>query len=624
MPKMQPLPKQLLRLLLLTILLTLVTVGARAGVRAQTSAPASSSNQMGELIGVVGSQGAQLQHSLTQQPLAQLAPGALLTVQARSADGQLLYVQTEARQSGWVAAGDLLVVNVNGLTIMTAPLLAPESTVSLTSTATLTQSLSPTGSVTATGVTTIDLPAINVDAGDMAEGGVMALVSLQDSRLNLRSGPGVAYPVIAKGEPNSRWAVVGRNTAADWLQLQALDGGEAAWAAASYLQIEGDLASVPVIAASAPPPEPTPRTLLPTPAAGGAILVATPTIAASTLPAAAAPAVAAPVIASTSGPGKSGLAGTLVFQDRIGGTIYVYDLGRDTLRPITGGIDPALSPDSKQIAFTRDGGANGLYVINSDGSDERLIYNERPLLRSPSWSPDGQWIVFSRSNGFDDCRILRGSVCVPDEDILESLPTELQLDAEVERLIRGIPNQRAYHSSLARISPTGSDYRDIPALDYANAPDWNEAGIVYQSNAGIQLTADRGDARSVQVANDPLLGYFHDPAWQPGGGRIVFHRKQGSHWQIYAVNPDGSGLGALTRPVTALVDELPSNVSPTWSPDGQQILYVSNRNSIESAGAWHFWVMNADGSAQRMLPIDVVLDYTFSSEQMVSWGPPIP
>jgi len=192
---------------------------------------------------------------------------------------------------------------------------------------------------------------------------------------------------------------------------------------------------------------------------------------------------------------------------------------------------------------------------------------------------------------------------------------------DMNKLVRDLPNQRAYHTVLSRVDAGGGDYRDIPSLDYAAAPDWNSAGITYQSNAGIQLTADEADARSVQVANDPLIGYFHDPAWQPGGGRIVFHRKQGSHWQIYAVNPDGSGLVALTRPVTALVDELPSNVSPAWSPDGQHIIYVSNRNSIESAGAWHLWVMNADGSDQRMLPIDVVLDYSFSSEQMVSWGP---
>ena len=95
----------------------------------------------------------------------------------------------------------------------------------------------------------------------------------------------------------------------------------------------------------------------------------------------------------------------------------------------------------------------------------------------------------------------------------------------------------------------------------------------------------------------------------------------GQHWQIFAVNPDGTGLTALTRPVTALVDALPSNVSPAWSPNGKHIVYLSYRNSIESAGAWHLWVMNADGSEQRMLPIDVPLEYTYAGEQMVSWGP---
>lgn len=590
----------------LTILVAAIfSIFHLAAVRAQNSAPALS----GDRLAVVGARGALLQHVLTQEPLGQLSPGALVTVKARSEDGQYLFVQTEARQSGWVATDELLVMDVSGLPAMTPPQLRVDQlpiTLTQMLPQTLTQVLSPTLPPVLTGANIL-IPTVVPDGlVDALPGDVMAVVALSSGRLNLRSGPGVAYPMVGKANVGSRWLVVGRTTAGDWVQVRSTRSSDIVWVAGTYLQIDGSLETVPTLTDLPAPPiaaEPV-RILQPTPEAG-----TTTTTPVTTTPA-----------TTVSGSGKTGLSGTLVFQDRIGGTIYLYDLGQDTLRPLTGGIDPALSPDGRQVAFTRDGGGNGLYVINTDGSDERVIYKDWPLLRAPKWSPDGRYLLFSRSNGFDDCRALRGSVCLPDSAILEALPPELQLDMDLNKLVRGIPNQRAYHTVLSRISPTGSDYRDIPSLDFAAAPDWNEAGIVYQSNAGIQRTADESDARSVQVANDPLLGYFHDPAWQPGGGRIVFHRKQGSHWQIYAVNPDGSGLTALTRPVTALVDELPSNVSPTWSPDGQHILYVSNRNSIESAGAWHFWVMNADGSDQRLLPIDVVLDYTFSSEQMVSWG----
>ena len=593
------------------LMAAILSISLLATVRAQNSAPALS----GDRLAVVGARGALLRHVLTQEPLGQLSPGALVTVKARSEDGQYLFVQTETRQSGWVATNELLVMDVSGLPAMTPPQLPLQLSADQLP-ITLIQMLPQTLTQVLTGAnilipTPVADPAIPNTASNALSRQVMAVVTLSSGRLNLRSGPGVAYPAVGKADAGSRWAVVGRTTVGDWVQLRSSSSSDIVWAATAYLQIDGNLETVPTITDLPLPPisaEPV-RILQPTPEAGNTTTPSLMTTPITTTP-------AQPVSAS----GKTGLSGTLVFQDRIGGTIYLYDLAQDTLRPLTGGIDPALSPDGRQVAFTRDGGGNGLYVINTDGSDERVIYKDWPLLRAPKWSPDGRYLLFSRSNGFDDCRVVRGSVCLPDSAILEALPPELQLDMDLNKLVRGIPNQRAYHTVLSRISPTGSDYRDIPSLDFAAAPDWNEAGIVYQSNAGIQRTADEADARSVQVANDPLLGYFHDPAWQPGGGRIVFHRKQGSHWQIYAVNPDGSGLTALTRPVTALVDELPSNVAPTWSPDGQHILYVSNRNSIESAGAWHFWVMNADGSDQRLLPIDVVLDYTFSSEQMVSWG----
>ena len=111
-----------------------------------------------------------------------------------------------------------------------------------------------------------------------------------------------------------------------------------------------------------------------------------------------------------------------------------------------------------------------------------------------------------------------------------------------------------------------------------------------------------------------------DPDWQPGGGRIVFQSKEGPHWEIFAVNPDGSGLAALTRPITTLVDELPSNVSPAWSPNGQSVAYLSNRTDSNEAGPWRVWVMNADGSNQRPLPLNLTINYGFAGEQMISWS----
>ena len=267
-------------------------------------------------------------------------------------------------------------------------------------------------------------------------------------------------------------------------------------------------------------------------------------------------AMAAPVSVAQAGVAASAtdLQGTLVFQQSPGGMIYVYDLETGALQELTNGFDPAISPDGTTVAFVRDGGAAGLYLIGSDGSDERLIFGERGQLSSPKWSPDGQWLVFSRNDESIECYDMGFNRCV----------TQDELDDMLKRMPQGAPGGdtadfplvKQYQHQLSAVDLNGANFHDIVALDSALAPDWGDGGIVYQSSAGLQRTADASGAVNELVAFDYLKPFYYDPDWQPGGGQIAFQVKGAAQWEIYVVNPDGAGMTALTRPVTALVDEL--------------------------------------------------------------------
>jgi uncharacterized protein YraI len=402
-------------------------------------------------------------------------------------------------------------------------------------------------------------PTVTSDATPpAATASMQATVASGTTRLNVRSGPGTGYPVISTVEPGAALTVSARNAAGDWLQVQesALPGGTG-WVSAGYLTLQGDVGTLLVAAAPAKP-------------------------------------VVSPAAKSTA---AAGLTGKLVFQERSGGKIYAYDLASGTQRVLTSGADPSLSPDGRTVAFWRDDGSeHSLYLIDVDGANERRILTRGEQLRAPHWSPDGGKIVFSHVNGVHRCRDVGYNICMPDK-----FPYN-----------RMFPLKLIDKWELARVDRDGGSFQDLAVVANALTPDWTESGIFY-GGSGIQVTQDVSD----KDQNHVVLGEFRyqDPAAQPGGDRIVFHSLEKDHWEIFTANADGSNVTALTRPATTLYTPLPHNVAPAWSPDGQYIVFLSNRT-----GQWKIWVMNADGSDQRPLPIDVPITYNYMAEQAVSWG----
>lgn len=616
-------------------------------VPTNTSTPALVAMAQTEIIAVVGAGGANLYDEPGTDPAQRLAVGTALTAQARSGDGAWLYVQTATGTAGWVSTNDVVVFNVRGLPVQGAEAAAAPATADDTPV----EAEAPATAVTTTTTLTDTVVAEETPAGEdgeeapasptvpatatrrptpEADGRPTARIALTGSRLNVRAGPGTNYPIVEKALPNEVFVAMGRNGPGTWVQIEVAEAPDGfGWVSAEFIELSEPLVNLPISdQVSSEPVQPTATPVPPAAPADEPAPEVTVERAATNSSGNSQP------VAQRTAP--TGLNGKLVVQTSPGGTFYLYDLASGVLRPVTSGLDPALSPDGSQIAFVRN---DSIYVIGVDGSNERMVFNERPGLRSPKWSPDGQGLVFSRSDGSYKCRDLGfGGLCPSDAQLVSDVP-DIELPEELipeecdeacqeelaeeitdsikSRILNQFDRVERPNYMIARVEVDGNGYRDLAALNSAQAPDWSAGGIVYQSSAGIQKTSDSPDAETRQVFFDY---YMHDPDVSPDGGRIVFHQRRGSHWQIFAVNSDGSGLVALTQPRTTLVDQIPSNVAPAWSPDGRHIVFLSNREENHEAGRWRVWVMDADGGNQRPLPIDLPIDYRYVLEQAVDWG----
>ena len=91
---------------------------------------------------------------------------------------------------------------------------------------------------------------------------------------------------------------------------------------------------------------------------------------------------------------------TLVFE--LLGDLYTLPVTGGVAKRITSGqgydMQPSFSPDGKQLVFVSDrNGSENLWISDADGSNARaLTTGERESYVSPTWAPDGQYIVATK------------------------------------------------------------------------------------------------------------------------------------------------------------------------------------------------------------------------------------
>ncbi|MCX6046098.1 MAG: SH3 domain-containing protein [Chloroflexi bacterium] len=99
-------------------------------------------------------------------------------------------------------------------------------------------------------------------------------VAIASGAIDLRTGPGVQYPLVYQLGPNIPIPLVGRNQEGTWWQLCCVSGATV-WVAATHVQVHNSPEAVQVVAAN-PPPPPTPT--IPPPPTGTATPTPTATL----------------------------------------------------------------------------------------------------------------------------------------------------------------------------------------------------------------------------------------------------------------------------------------------------------------------------------------------------------
>ncbi|MGH7724457.1 MAG: hypothetical protein ACREOU_03435 [Candidatus Eiseniibacteriota bacterium] len=195
---------------------------------------------------------------------------------------------------------------------------------------------------------------------------------------------------------------------------------------------------------------------------------------------------------------------------------------------------------------------------------------------SKAWEPAGKL-------AFDAQAVVSGKLTVKGTSV--TLSGEIK-DFPARRLIA----RSEYRGTLAELRTLVHRFADDVAFHLTG-----EAGIAQTKIAYV--SKGKGTAELYVVDVDgygprPLTAFkapITSPTWAPDGREVLFSSVRGSGWNLYGVPMRGGSSRQITRVGTL-------NHAPAYAPDGRAIAFSSNKD-----GNTEIYVAGTDGSGMRRL-----------------------
>lgn len=282
---------------------------------------------------------------------------------------------------------------------------------------------------------------------------------------------------------------------------------------------------------------------------------------------------------------------------------------------------PGLDGTSNTIAFSAriDSPSDGdIYTIGVDGSNVRRLTSSIANEYSPSWSHNGQQIVFRSAPSAQASE--QGPSDIAVVTLADLKVTYLTHDAQLGNWSPAwspTGDWIAYYSGgpqgagLYLIRPDGSETHQILAGD-AEYPAWSPDGrrLVFMSlgfppgpsSNDYDIYVVDVDSGNVQRLTN-LSGEDGWPAWSHDGTRIAYTRRtdENAEDKIHVMNPEGRDDHAITD----ITDDL-SYGTPSWSPTDLFLAFSAYPQTEFSTSVGGMFVIRPDGSGRLMILRDGV------------------
>ena len=257
--------------------------------------------------------------------------------------------------------------------------------------------------------------------------------------------------------------------------------------------------------------------------------------------------------------------------------------------------DAAWSWNGDQIVFARSNkGLSALWVVAADGGGERLFFGEGPVNVSPAWTPEDRSVLFMS--------VIGGAPNLWELDRGASKPRRLTFGpgADIWPVVarNGSIAYAQYghdvHVYQARIDARDQEDQALVAFTGENfAPRVSINGsILYTStrsgNNEIWLL-DRKSSVTRNLTQNPASDRLAD--WSPDGQEIVFMSDRDGAVKLWVLQVDTGRTRLLTdRALPWAGHTAEAEGGPRWSPDGGRIGYLA---PTETGRA--IWVVDPDG-----------------------------